>query len=92
MYLADNDIGEMFLNFTMHQSLRPFCGIDVKIMRTAEAWKKPRGNQNWEHWCRLVMGLRNSSFRAVQELAWAKEFVYGDKDNPCNPFRWDKVS
>ena len=28
-WLADNDYGEMFLNFPMHPDLQPYCGIDV---------------------------------------------------------------
>jgi hypothetical protein len=26
---ADNDYGEMFLNWWLHQDLRPFCGVDL---------------------------------------------------------------
>ena len=28
-WLADNNYGEMFLNFPMHPDLQPYCGIDV---------------------------------------------------------------
>ena len=38
-YLADNDIGEMFLNFILHESLRPVCGVDVRSARTTEEWE-----------------------------------------------------
>ena len=37
------------------------------------------------------MGLRESPFRAMQAIAWAKEFVYGDKNDLRNSFRWDKA-
>jgi hypothetical protein len=28
-WLADNDYGEMFLNFPLHPDLRKYCGIDL---------------------------------------------------------------
>jgi hypothetical protein len=28
-WLADNDYGEMFLNFSLHPDLRKYCGVDL---------------------------------------------------------------
>jgi hypothetical protein len=28
-WLADNDYGEMFLNFPLHPDLRKYCGVDL---------------------------------------------------------------
>lgn len=31
-YMGDMDIGEMFLNFMLHESLRAVCGVDVTFV------------------------------------------------------------
>jgi hypothetical protein len=35
---TDMDLGEMFLNFTLHESLQAFCGIDPILPGRAEEW------------------------------------------------------
>jgi len=37
-FMCDNDIGEMFLNFMLHEDMRQVCGIDVGGF----SQKKPR--------------------------------------------------
>jgi hypothetical protein len=28
-WMADNDVGEMFLNFVLHESVQALCGVDL---------------------------------------------------------------
>ena len=33
-FVADRDIGEMFLKFTFSEEVRPFCGVVISNVRT----------------------------------------------------------
>jgi len=89
-FFSDVDIAEMFHNFFLHEDLRPFCGVDVTLLQTEEAWERGR-TKGWERWCRATMGLTDSPYRAIQIMLWAKELVLGDRRDETNPFRWNHV-
>lgn len=93
-HMADRDIGDMFLNFLLGEEVREYCGVDVSWVRSADPedaeWEKSR-LMNWERWERDMMGLLDSPFRAIQVMTWLKEIIYGDPEDPGNPFRWDRV-
>ena len=59
--MGDINIGEIFLNFIMHKSLRHFWGVDVKHIQSEDPklvdWKSQRCS-DWECWCRYMMGIR----------------------------------
>lgn len=93
-YMGDMDIGEMFLNFMLHESLRAVCGVDVTFVRSTDPkfkeWEE--GCQsNWERWCRTMMGLAPSPFFCIQQTLWGKELIMGDRHCQSNPFRWDWI-
>jgi len=93
-WLADLDIGEMFLNFPLDGSLRALCGVDLthygKCLGGAEAEL-----EDWElrsfAWVRCAMGLRPSPYQAVQGALIAEEVILGNREDPGNIFGWDKV-
>ena len=87
-YMADLDIGEMFLNFVLHSDLRALCGVDLtKYGGTVKDFETVA----WEVWQRAAMGLKPSPYQAVQGMMVAEELIKGDPKDPYNPFKWDAV-
>jgi hypothetical protein len=89
--MADNDVGEMFHNFMLHDVLKPYCGLDLTRYFLEEA--KP-GSPNFslhERWERLAMGLRTSPYAAVQGILIAEEVLLGNPLDEQNIFRWARV-
>jgi hypothetical protein len=85
-FMMDLDLGEMFLNFPMHHTVQPYCGLDVRpYLFPADA------QTHWERWGRCMMGWRASPYLAVKYHLLADEIVQGDRSAPFNPFGWDQV-
>jgi len=82
-WMGDLDLGEMFHNFPLDISLRPYCGID-----TTPYFSEVR---SWERWVRLMMGLRPSPYHSIKGFQIALELVQGDRTNPSNVFHWNEV-
>jgi hypothetical protein len=89
-YMVDIDLGEMFLNFPLHETLQRFSGVDFSQysadLRTAESSEKW-----WVHWTRCWMGLKPSPFMAVRFYYLAEEFARGNRKDKNNALRWDYV-
>jgi hypothetical protein len=83
-YMSDMDIGEMFLNFVLHESMQALCGVDLTNYFG-------EGEVLWERWTRAAMGLKSSPYQAVQAILVAKEVIRGDRADANNAFRWDTV-
>ena len=45
-YMCDLDVGEMFLNFILHNSICPLAGVDL----THYMMRAPEGTKVWECW------------------------------------------
>jgi hypothetical protein len=96
-YMGDLDLGECFLNFLLHPTLRPYAGVDFTLffpLGSLDEDGKPGGQQTvtvWETWLRAAMGLKSSPYQAVQALGFAEEVIRGDRRDPDNIFRWDSV-
>jgi hypothetical protein len=86
--MADVDIGEMFLNFVLHESMQSLCGVDLSDLFIDEMGEK---KVLWERWVRCAMGLKSSPYQAVQAVMVAEEVIKGDRLDPDNVFRWDVV-
>ena len=86
-YMGDCDIGDCFLNFILHESVRPYAGVDLSHY----ANKNSKQEQVWERWTRAPMGLTTSPYQACQAVAFAEEFILGDHKDPTNIFGWDYV-
>ena len=93
-YQCDMDIGEMFLNFPLHTSLRPYAGVDITHVRgkrgKEEDWEVGR-ERVWERWSRNFMGMTDSPYRSLQLVIVAKHVAYGDRNDDQNPFQWKLV-
>ncbi len=89
-FMSDNDVGEMFLNFMLHEDLRKLCGVDFTLYYPEEL-ESSASRVIWERWQRCAMGLRPSPYQAVQGLLWAEEVILGDQRDKENVFQWDRV-
>jgi len=84
---SDLDLGEMFLNYYMDPSLRPFCGVDVSQF----VGTSTRSARKWLQWNRIFMGFRSSPYYAVKAFSWCLDIVRGNPKDPANPFSFDSV-
>jgi len=82
-WMADIDVGDMFLNFQLDEELQAYCGVDLKPYLPAL--------KSWMAWARCAMGLLPSPYFCVKFLLLAAEIFRGDKTNPSNPFRFDFI-
>jgi hypothetical protein len=88
-WMADNDVGEMFLNFVLHESIQALCGVDLTKYFPEGV---PEGTKVlWERWTRCAMGLRPSPYQACQGMMWALEIIFADRNDAHNIFRFDRV-
>jgi hypothetical protein len=88
-WMADNDVGEMFLNFVLHQSVQALCGTDLTKYFPDGI---PEETQVlWERWTRCAMGLRPSPYQAWQGMMWALKIVFADRMDARNIFRYDRA-
>jgi hypothetical protein len=88
-WLADNDYGDMFLNFPLHAKLQKYCGID--LTQLFPNMKAGEASVDVARWLRNAMGLRNSPYAPVQGALRAKHIALGDPKDEDNPFQWDHV-
>jgi hypothetical protein len=88
-FMGDIDIGEMFLNFMLHPRMQQYAGVDVTPFFPEELG--PDRQLIWEHWGRCGMGFLFSPYQAVQGVLFADMQIRGDRFNPSNVFRWDRV-
>ena len=85
-FLADVDVGECFLNFPLHQSLRALAGVDLSAY-----FPNADGTRLWECWHRALMGVKSSPYQAVQGMSVAEEVIRGKPERDTNIFRWNAV-
>jgi hypothetical protein len=88
-WLADNDHGEMFLNFPLDPDLRRYCGVDLSQL-FPELIKDGKYSVIGQ-WMRNAMGLRGSPYCSVQGCLRAKRHIMGDPKEVGNPFEWDHI-
>jgi hypothetical protein len=95
---GDNDFGDMFLNFQLHEEMQKYTGVDARdLLNDTEArdWMQKFSDQSEDEvmftWDRPAMGLTSSPYQAVQTVTRAKRLMLGDPASSTNPFRWDKV-
>jgi hypothetical protein len=89
--MGDMDIGEIILNFILHESMQALCGVDLTEFFGKKDKSTGRNILLWEKWVRAAMGLKSSPYQAVQGILVAKEVILGDRTDSGNVFRWDDV-
>ena len=60
-YVADRDIGEMFLNFMLSKYVSPYFRVDINNMITEKEWGRCRLG-GWGIWESKIMGLADSPY------------------------------
>jgi hypothetical protein len=95
-WMADGDMGEMFLNFPMDKKLRCRSGIDVTQMAAAHMPSLPLSARLSQdrvllRWERLFMGMRPSPYNAVRYFYWGEELARGNPKDLSNPFAYSEV-
>lgn len=87
-WMVDRDIGNMFLNFQLHDAWC-YAGVDIKPIMTKEevSMKKAR----WYHWVCNAMGFAPSPYNSIKMALVAEEVIRGDKSDPLNPFHWKTI-
>ena len=94
-HMCDVDIGEMFLNFMLHPTLRVLCGVDLTHyevdLASLEVPVDPTEIKKWVSWNRIAMGLKWSPYQAIKGMHFAEEVIRGDRKDKNNIFRWDRV-
>ena len=58
-WCADNDIGKMFYNFWLHESLCNLCGVDFSALFMDKGQKTL-----WKRWNRCPKGIASSPYQA----------------------------
>ena len=81
--MSDRDIGDMFLNFQLHESAWPFAGVDVKPILDDDG---RISKHKWYYWVRNTMGFKSSPYNSIKMALVAEEVVHGDRRSPSNPF------
>ena len=84
-WLADLDLGEMFLNYFLDKRIRAYSGVDLSKLMTEEEV------QNWERWTRTFMGFTSSPYLCCKFFGWTVDIIYGDRWDVGNPYRWDRI-
>jgi len=94
-WMADRDIGDMFLNFQLHHSAMPYTGVDLKPLYDMDDQPEFR----YAHWDRNLMGFKSSPYNSVKMALISEEVCKGDRKqtgvgndgNELNPFQWNSV-
>ena len=81
--------GEIFYNLQIYMVLEKYCGVDLVYYLGNK--KDHQGKPLWMRWIRPMTCLVFSPYTANQGLLWAIDVVRGDRSEPDNLFRWDKV-
>jgi hypothetical protein len=90
-YLGDIDVGDMFLNFILHEYVRKVSGANLTPFSPEELLKDSEKRVVWEHWTRCRMGFKSSPYNAIQAILFAEEQIRGGPKDPSNILRWDLV-
>ena len=94
-WMGDNDAGECFINWLLHEDVQRLCGIDISQFSSPDELTKrfntPVGKLLLEVWTRCAMGLKSSPYIAIKCILLIKEKILGDPANLSNVFRWEKV-
>lgn len=89
--MGDMDIGEMFLNFILHEYMQALCGVDLTEVFEAVDLIFCQKHLLWERWVCCTMGLKYLPYQAIQAMLVAKEVIMGERSDATNVFCWDIV-
>jgi hypothetical protein len=93
--MTDRDVGDMFLNFQLHESVMPFTGVDLSALYTDDKEEGPR----LAVWDRNLMGFAASPYNSIKMALAVEGICRGDRNEErmgidkreLNPFQWKRV-
>jgi hypothetical protein len=90
-FMADSDIGEMFLNFMLEERCAILEGVYLNhyVEKGEEA---PDGKRHLARRGRCLMGGTFSPYQTGQGMGHAKESIMVDPNDASNVFKWKEVS
>jgi hypothetical protein len=74
LWMTDRDVGDMFLNFQLHGTTRPFTGVDLSSLYESDEDVGPR----WAVWDQNLMGFAASPYNSIRMALVAEEICRGD--------------
>lgn len=95
--IVNIDLGEMFFNFPLHQSLKYFFGVDLTPFRGmlsehySEIREKYKGGRLCARWTLLCFGWNLSTDLSNNYYYLAEDFVRGKYLKVGNSLRCDEV-
>jgi hypothetical protein len=89
-FMADSDIGEMFLNFMLEERCARLAGVYLThYVQMGECVLD--GKRHLVRWGRCLMGGTFSTYQTGQGLGHTKEFVMGNPNDEQNVYQWNEV-
>jgi hypothetical protein len=94
-WMTDRDVGDMFLNFQLHEDVVPYMGVYLSTLYDKPEDPGPR----WAFWDRNLMGFAAYPYNAIKMALVAKEVCKGNchetgmgsDGKELNPFQWDWI-
>jgi hypothetical protein len=94
-WMTDKDIGDMFLNFQLHQDIKPFTGVDLTCLYDGPGDPGPQVAV----WDRNLMGYAALPQNSIKMALVAKEVCKGNRcelgvwcdGKELNPFQWRRI-
>ena len=93
--MTDQDVADMFLNYQLHHSVKPFAGINLSLLHKKGKSEWPC----WAYWDRNIMGFAASPYNSIRMALVVEEVAKGDRHETglgsngteLNPFQWEAV-
>lgn len=86
--MANTDLGELFLNFVLHELLQELAGVDVTHYQDGS---EEGIVAQWERWVLCAMGLKPSPYQTTQAMLIAEYVIRGDPGAGGNVFKWNQA-
>jgi hypothetical protein len=95
-WMTGRDVGDMFLNYQLHEDVKPFTGVDLTSLYDGPEDPGLR----MAVWDRNLMGFAASPYNSIKMALVAKEICKGDcfetgigcNGKELNPFQWEVIS
>jgi hypothetical protein len=88
-FLGGIDVGDMFLNFIVHEDVRKVASVDLSFYFPDELTERKRALL--ERWTRCGMGFRSSPYNTIQAILFAEEQIRGNPRDLGNVLHWDAI-
>jgi hypothetical protein len=74
-WMTDRDVGNMFLNYQLHESVVPYTGVDLSSLYEGKDEVGPQ----WAVWDRNLMGFASSPYSSIRTALVVEEVCRGDR-------------